>query len=389
MQISSLTVSAAPSLADIPPIISHHPTMLVTPEAQEVSVKISQIAPGPISRQAEEKGRSADIIQELDVEAEDISDEVSNVAKVVSLKLGDKPLIDTRKIKEEVEKEVALEHKNELRDAARAQTMNKVKTGLWIGAAVLAFIIALAVIGASAYASIPIIIGIQLLCVAHGHFEKSFHLHDQSLGLHEHEGLRRQASLDTRYADFINQKIDSKKYYIGTQKNSDIDDPVKKEKLLYRMINDPVLYKQHREAHNNTEIAPKREKAQESLDWRLEHVYGLKIKETYQEEELKQVQAKSDQSKDMEVQTEELMYEMAKGGFPPELFDHMCKRNGYSDLLFVSEKDFSLLKKAELESFQPVKYKDINKVLNPLLVGFIDKNKQEVFFEHVNQYLVD
>jgi hypothetical protein len=383
--LSSVPIQEAP-----PPVLSHHPTMLVNPEVQEVSVKISQIAPGPISRQAEEKGRASDIIKKLEVEAEDVSGEVSNVAKVVSLKLGDKPLVDTKKIKEEVEKEVALEHKKELRDAARAETMNKLKAGLWLGAAVLCFIIALAVIGASAYASIPIIIGIQLLCMAHGHFEKSFHLQEQSLGLHEHEGLRRQASLDNRYSDFINQRIDSKKYYIGTQKNSDLDDPDKKEKLLYRMINDPVLYKQYREAHNNVKLEGEREKNKESLDWRLEHVYGLKIRELYQEEELKPVQRQIEEEvgvKDINDQTEEMMYKMGKGGFPPELIKDTCREQGYKDVLFLSEQDFAKLKNGTLEDLKPVAYKDINKLLNPLMVGFIDNNNKWELHPHVTRYL--
>lgn len=390
MQVSSLMLSSVPVQEAPPPVLSHHPTMLVTPEAQEVSVKISQIAPEPISRQAEEKGRASDFIEKLEVEAEDVSDEVSNVAKIVSLKLGDKPLIDTRKIKEEVEKEVTLEHKKELRDAARAETMCKVKAGLWIGAAVLAFIIALAVIGASAYASIPIIIGIQLLCMAHGHFEKSFHLHEQSLGLHEHEGLRRQASLDTRYAEFINQKIDAKKYYVGTQKNSDLEDPVKKEKLLYRMINDPVLYKQYREAHNNVKLEVEREKSKESLDWRLEHVYGLKIRESH-DVEVKPVQPQVKEEidvKDINDLTEDEMYKMGRKGFPPDLIENICKEQGYKDVVFLSEKDFENLKNGTLENdLKPVVYKDINKLLNPLMVGFIDSNNKWQFQPHVQRYL--
>src|SRR5687768_11273714 len=90
MQVSSLSLSAVPPQELSPPVISHHPTVVLDSRIQEVAEKVSQASVNPIAREAENH-RPEEYQEKIKVELRNATEEVGGVAKAVSLKLVDKP----------------------------------------------------------------------------------------------------------------------------------------------------------------------------------------------------------------------------------------------------------------------------------------------------------
>lgn len=388
MQISTLHFSSV----DLPPVLDHRPTLVMGSEAQGLAEKVAEAAEIPINRQAETK-RKRDYQEKIEVPVEDVTEEVSGVAKAASLELVNVPPenINRKKFREIVEKKVAEQDAKDIKAALRRELIGNIKAVGWLLLAALVTAIGVALIfSGNPLGAIPLMLGVQFLCMSHHHTFGMEIAEKQLTDLHQAEGLRRQAKLDTRFTSFLKDQLDPEKHYIGTPEQSVLDDAEKRESLLIRMENDAFLYRDFRDSKNNFKLAIDREEAEESLNNRLFNIYHLKIKDSFIEKAHAKENIQKEAEQDMD-ESESMAYEMLNAGYNPEIMEKFRKQFDCDSFVFLPEADVKKIKNAKVGDadfdFNFIEFEDINTVEKPLLIGFYDNDGTLRYLPYISKHM--
>lgn len=385
----------------------HEPAIAISPTLKqppsEIVDKVVSLAMSSV--QAESKRSPAIPEKPSYVSLKPITEKVDAVSKEVSLVLGDKPKeeIDNA-LRDKIANEVTKQKAAESQGLQRGSRNRSLSSMLWMAAAVVAHIVAVAVLVAGATWGVSfIVIGIGFLFKAYCDNAMSEKYQQDNAQLLKYESLRKQASLDAVYLNFLKDRVNPEKYDLVSKNKQG-----SREELCYRMLNDPRLYETYRESINNHITKDKRETAVKFLETWISSVYHLHENEAFVQEKNKKAEIEADKRKqdaiereskrkkavesgdaslkelDQEDEQERMAEKLREMGFREKDVMNFCKSINCDTAMFMSEEDYYKLKRREDAEIHIEDFANINKLKNPIMIGG-KSGEQHRFFRSIDK----
>lgn len=376
---------------------------------QAAQTPTSKVASLVLAAAQPEVKSESDVKISLELVSKPITKQVGDVAKEVSLALGDKPkeVID-KTAKDRIYKAISKQKSEESEELKRKASGKESSSIFWAVAAVVAHIVAVAIlITGAAWGVSFLLIGMAFIFKAYCDNAISEIHQQENVQLLKDEGLRRQASLDTGYDDFIKVRLNPEKYQ---SKNPAENDPKHREERYHRMVNDPRLYETYRESINNHIPKHKREKAEAYLETWISTVYQLHeteslVQEKNKKEEIEAAKKKEDiiaretkrkkaeesgdaslKELDKQDEQERNAEKLREMGFREKDVMEFCKAINCDTGVFMSEEDYNKMKRGENGDIHIEAFEDINKLKNPIMVGG-KSGEQFRFFSSIDKLI--